>query len=151
MHQRHYATIESVHSPERTTYAYAILPGADPAATQAAADDPPAEVLENDSRVQAVRAGRILAANFWQAATIRNVTMEQPASLIRETGGRQNRISISDPTHAQDQLAFTINGNPHLQVGGAEEVDVTEVRGGVRVTVATRGRRGRPVEFTLTG
>lgn len=147
--RRHFATIESVHSAERTTYAYAILPGVDVESTQAAVDDPPAEVINNDSVVQAVRAGRVLGANFWQAGRVQNLSMEQPASVIRSRSGRSIGFSVSDPTHAQDELSFVMNGDPNLRPDGSDRVSVSQERGAVRVTVDTRGLAGRPVSFTL--
>src|SRR5699024_11884694 len=46
--RRHYATLEAVHSAEHSSYAYAVLPGADEEATRRAASDPGAEVVRND-------------------------------------------------------------------------------------------------------
>lgn len=147
--RRHYATLEAVHSAEHSSYAYAVLPGADEEATRRAASDPGAEVVRNDEVAQAVRAGRLLAMNFWAAGRVQNVTAQGPACVLLRSAGRTRELSVSDPTHRQDTVSLHLAGTPHLRAHEAERVSVSRVRGGLEITVDTSGLGGRAVTFTL--
>lgn len=152
LHRRCYATIENLHSAERTSYAYAILPGADVNRTLEAVDSPPVEVLQNNSVIQAIKAGQTISANFWRASRLQNLVANQPMSLIRrKLKGNEWRIAVSDPTHSQDRISFEVKGNPHRKITGSERVSANGRRGGVEIFVETEGLDGQTVEFSLLG
>src|SRR5699024_8505525 len=92
--RRHYATLEAVHSAEHSSYAYAVLPGADEEATRRAASDPGAEVVRNDEVAQAIRAGRLLAMNFWAAGRVQNVPAQGPACVLPANAARTRELKI---------------------------------------------------------
>ncbi|WP_394214015.1 polysaccharide lyase 8 family protein [Brachybacterium vulturis] len=149
LHHRVYATLESLHPEAASSYAYAVLPGADVSTTRAAADDPPVEVVRNDDAVQAVRAGQVLAANFWSPARVQGLTADDPLCLIRRGNGPDQRYAISDPTQRRDTVTVTIAGGAVRRAAGSDRVQVVAGRGELRVTVDVRGLAGVPVEFSL--
>lgn len=147
--RRHYATLEALHSGEGSSYAYVILPGAEEEDARRAMAAPGAEVLRNDEVAQAVRAGRVLAANFWAAGRVQNLTAQGPACVLMRKAGRTRELSVSDPTHRQDSVTLSLSGTPHLRASDAERVSVSQVRGGLDITVDTSGLGGRSVVVTL--
>lgn len=150
VHRRFYATIDSLHPEAASSYAYAVIPGADVAATRAAAEEPPAEVVRNDAMVQAVRAGQVLAANFWSPERVQGVTAVDPLCLIRRGNGTEQHYAVSDPTQLRDTVTFTLAGHAATRVTGSDRVHVTADRGTLQVTVDVRGLGGVPVEFTVS-
>jgi hyaluronate lyase len=147
--RRRYATLEAVHSPEDSSYAYVVLPGAGEGTTRAAASDPGAEIVRNDEIVQAVRAGRLLAANFWRPGRVQNLTSHGPASVLLRSAGNTREVSVCDPTHRQDSVSLSLSGTPTLQPQGSNRVTTTRRAGGLDITVDTSGLGGRTVVFTL--
>ena len=147
--RRHYATLDAVHAEEDSSYAYVLLPGAGEEDARRAVDEPGAEVVRNDEVVQAVRAGRVLAANFWAAGRVQNLTAQGPACVMMRNAGRTRQLSVSDPTHRQGTVTLNLSGTPHLRASDAERVSVTQVRGGLDITVDTSGMGGRSVVVTL--
>src|SRR5699024_4979277 len=147
--RRHYATLEAVHAEEDSSYAYVLLPGAEEEDARRAVDEPGAEVVRNDEVAQAVRAGRVLAANFWAAGRVQNLTAQGPACVMMRKAGRTRELSVSDPTHRQDTVTLSLSGAPHLRASDAERVSVTQVRGGLDIPADTSGMGGRPVVVTL--
>lgn len=147
--RRHYATLEAVHSPEDSSYAYVVLPGAEEEATRHAASDPTAEVVRNDDVAQAIRADRLLAVNFWAAGQVQNVTAQGPACVLLRNAGRTRELSISDPTHRQDTVSLRLARTPPLRAHETDRVRVSSARGCLEITVDTSGLAGRPVAFTL--
>src|SRR5699024_8076694 len=125
----HYATLEAVHSGEDSSYAYVVLPGAEEEATRRAASDPGAEVVRNDETAQAVRAGRLLAMNFWAEGRVQNVTAQGPACVLLRSAGRTRELSVSDPTHRQDAVPLHLAGTPHPRAHAADRVSAARRRG----------------------
>jgi hyaluronate lyase len=147
--RRRYATLEAVHSPEDSSYAYVVLPGAGEGTTRAAASEPGVEIVRNDEIVQAVRAGRLLAANFWRPGRVQNLTSHGPASVLLRSAGNTREVSVCDPTHRQDSVSLSLSGTPTLQPQGSNRVTTTRRAGGLDITVDTSGLGGRTVVFTL--
>lgn len=150
VHERVYATIEALHPDPGGNYAYAILPGVDEAATRAAAEAPVVDVIRNDETVQAIRDGRRLAANFWAAGEVQNLTADQPLSLISSRNGRGIDFAVSDPTQQLDTVTFTQKAFPATSAEGSDRVSIRHDRGTVSVTVDVSDMRGVPVSFRLT-
>lgn len=149
LHRRFYATLESLHPEAASSYAYAVLPGADVSTTRATAESPPAEVVRNDAAVQAVRAGEVLAANFWSPERVQNLTATDPLCLIRRGNGTEQHYAVSDPTQLRDTVSFTIAGGAVTRTAGSDRVQVVAEKGALRVTVDVRGLAGIPVDFSL--
>ena len=147
--RRHYATLEAVHTGEGSSYAYVLLPGAGEEETRRAASDPGAEIVRNDDVAQAVRAGRVLAVNFWAEGRVRDVAARGPACVMMQDVGRARELSISDPTHRQDTVRLELEGAPRLQATDTDRVSVRQVRGRLDLTVDTSGLGGRSVLVTL--
>src|SRR5699024_12290878 len=110
---------------------------------------PGAEVVRNDETAQAVRAGRLLAMNFWAEGRVQNVTAQGPACVLLRSAGRTRELSVSDPTHRQDAGSPHLAGPPHLRAPAAERVSGSRMRGGLDSTVDTSGLGGRAVACTL--
>ncbi|MGC0273312.1 polysaccharide lyase 8 family protein [Pseudactinotalea sp. Z1739] len=149
-HTRVYATLESVHAPDRTTYAYAVLPGVSANRTQARSHNPGIELLANDADVQAVRIGHVQAANFWGPGRGGEISCDQPASVLAEINPGRGRVSISDPTHQADTVEVFLHGNqPRRLAGQSERVQLHPEDSGLRIVVDTAGLGGVPVTFEL--
>ncbi len=101
---RHYLTMYFDHgtNPPGATYAYVLLPGASPSAVEAYAANPDITIVENSSRVTAVKENKlgITAVNFWRDASnfVSGVSSDHKASVIFRNDGSVLEIGISDPT-----------------------------------------------------
>ncbi|WDH78317.1 polysaccharide lyase 8 family protein [Microbacterium esteraromaticum] len=153
--RRQYATLAYTHGPDATdasTYAYALLPGADAAQTAARAGDLGVRVLRNDSAVQAVRlpSGAICAA-VWAGAAFDRVRISSSATLILKKIPTGLEVSLADPTQTQDALDVVLVGIAGDRVSGpdADRVSLTRVRSEVRLRVDTRGTAGRSLRFSV--
>ena len=154
--RRHYGTLAYSHGAGSAAagsgYAYAVLPGADPATTEAAAGAPRVEVLRNDAVAQAVAtAAHLTAVAFWAAGTVGDLTVDRSACLVaRKTPGTV-RVAISDPTQVQDRIVLTVADTHATRVGGADadRVALERAGSGVRLVVDTRDTAGATIEFVL--
>lgn len=146
---RHYATLQVRH-PEsgRGSYAYLLLPGATEALTRARAAKPPVTVVANTAQVQAVTAGIVTGANFWQAGAAAGITADRPASVLAKRTPGMAAVAVSDPTHAATTVVVEFADAPWTRITGTR---VTMARQGttVRVSVDVTDRGGVPVEFQL--
>lgn len=101
---RHYLTMYFDHgtNPPGATYSYVLLPGASPSAVEAYAANPDINIVENSSRVTAVKENKlgITAVNFWRDASnsVAGVSSDHKASVIFRNDGSVLEIGISDPT-----------------------------------------------------
>ncbi len=132
-------------------YAYLVLPGADAATTAAVARSPKVQVLRNDAVAQVLRRSRTTAAAFWEAGTVHDITVDRAACLIFQKDRGGVKMSVSDPTHASDQVIITIRSIGAKRPHGpdADRVSCKRVRNAVRLTVDTNGTAGSTVEFSL--
>lgn len=70
-------------NPDSETYAYVLVPGAAPAATEAEAADPRYEVLANDEQVQAARISPgVRGFAFWKAGSVDDVSTNGPGAVL---------------------------------------------------------------------
>lgn len=134
-----------------TNYAWTQLPGADAATTAAWSADPPVEVIAAKATVHAVRrsADRMLAANFWAAGSVAEVSVDGPASVVLAPSGRECRIAVSDPTQLRDRVVVDLQGPRRTVVSADPGVAVEPLRGGVRITATTAGLAGRTLALTV--
>lgn len=155
LRRRQYATLAYSHGAdarEASTYAYAMLPGADAAQTAARAEDLGVRVLRNDAAAQAVRlpSGTVCAA-VWRAAEFGHISVASSATLIVKKVPTGVEVSLSDPTQKQDEVEITIKAIAGDRVFGpdADRVTLTRVRAEVRLRVDTRGMAGQAVRFSV--
>ncbi|GIG69556.1 polysaccharide lyase 8 family protein [Phytomonospora endophytica] len=141
---RRYVTLWFDHGadPAGADYAYILLPGADSDETRRHALTRPIRVLANTAAVQAVstRDG-LLAANFWQGATVGDLASDGPASLmIRRSRGRIE-IAVSDPSRTATTVTIDLPHAVASVLSADETVTVTPGTRG-RIAVAVGGSRG---------
>ncbi|HWN93782.1 MAG TPA: polysaccharide lyase family 8 super-sandwich domain-containing protein, partial [Methylomirabilota bacterium] len=105
---RHYLTMYFDHgtNPPGATYSYVLLPGASASAVETYAGNPDVTVVENSSRVTAVKENKlgITAVNFWRDASnfVAGLSSDRKASVIFRSDGSVLDIGISDPTQTNE-------------------------------------------------
>ncbi|NRQ32366.1 polysaccharide lyase 8 family protein [Nonomuraea sp. NN258] len=146
-HTRHYTSILLDHGvdPERARYAYAVLPGAGTAATAAYAADPAAEVLANNSKVQAVRSGQVLGAVFWRAGSVAGLSADAPCTVLIRQDGCRVRLAVADPSRTADEVRLTLPWPVRSIERGSRSVSLRKRT----VTVRVGGSRGHAHTATL--
>ncbi len=129
--------------PVDAGYAYILLPGRSAAETAVYASQPDIEILRSDGAVHAARDNSqgILAANFWLAGTVENISVSAPASMIVKREGDVMAIGVSDPTQRDVPITVTVNASGSL-IAKDSTVSVGCVSPFVRFTVDTTGSLG---------
>ncbi len=155
LQRRSYASLSLSHGTGATAgggYAYLISPGADAATTAALAGSPPIRVLRNDQTAQAIQhSAHVIAAAFWKAGTVGDVTVDRAACVIlRKTPG-MIRMSVSEPTQAGATIVLDIANTTVTRVQGRDAGRVVLARTGqvARVTIDASGTAGGTIEFSL--
>lgn len=148
---RQYVTLLVDHGrqPSNETYGYVLLPGAAASDTARWARRPRARVVANTEQVQAVDAGRVSAASFWQPGRAGRWTAETPAAVIAKRSGNTVRIAVADPTHTQDSVIVGFDAGPGRQTRPQRGVSARRNGQSTVLTVQTKGRAGAPVEIVL--
>ena len=97
-------------NPENAGYAYVLLPSATEEEVKSYETAPEAEILRNDKACQAVKYtdGSVIAT-FWERGEVDGIAAENPCMVIVEG----NRITLSDPTQKQDEIAVSIDGKKY--------------------------------------
>ncbi|MEU7427162.1 polysaccharide lyase 8 family protein [Streptomyces sp. NPDC040750] len=93
--------------PVAARYAYVLLPGASRAETAAlAADRRRLTVLANDSACQAVAVARpdLIAATFWRAGTVGELTVSAGAAVLVVRRGPTATLHVSEPPRTGEPL-----------------------------------------------
>ncbi|MFG2634846.1 polysaccharide lyase 8 family protein [Streptomyces sp. NPDC048362] len=93
--------------PVAARYAYVLLPGAARAETAAlAADRRRLTVLANDSACQAVAVARpdLIAATFWRAGTVGELTVSAGAAVLVVRRGPTATLHVSEPPRTGEPL-----------------------------------------------
>ncbi|KAF4405895.1 polysaccharide lyase 8 family protein [Streptomyces lycii] len=155
---RRYATLWLDHGtdPAGASYAYLLMPGADPAAVAARATGPRrVTVLANDARRQgvAIPALGLTAVNFWQPGTAAGLSVSGPASVLlrrgsggrggagRESGGRGGRggrtatLTVSDPARSGAPLDVLWRHPVRAVLGHGPGVEVRSAGSALRLRV----------------
>ena len=128
---RHYLTMYFDHgtNPPGATYSYVLLPGMAPPAVEAYAANPDVTIVENTSRLTAVKENKlgITAVNFWRDSSnfISGVSSDHKASVIFRNDGSLLDFGISDPTQ-------TINAGINIELSTAASL-VLSVDAGISV------------------
>ena len=97
-------------NPENAGYAYVLLPSATEEEVKSYETAPEAEILRNDKACQAVKYtdGSVIAT-FWERGEVDGIAAENPCMVIVEG----NRITLSDPTQKQDEIAVSVDGKEY--------------------------------------
>ncbi|MET8969478.1 polysaccharide lyase 8 family protein [Streptomyces hydrogenans] len=151
---RPYLTLWQDHgeTPKGAGYYWLQAPAASADRTRQWAEAPPVRLLADTEAVHAVErcADGLLAANFWTAGTVRDLTCDGPASvLVRRDPGGTVTLAVSDPTQLRDRVLLDLDG-PRLRAARGSDVRTQRVAGATRITVDTAGLRGATRTLTLT-
>ncbi|MEV6103795.1 polysaccharide lyase 8 family protein [Streptomyces sp. NPDC051940] len=142
---RRYLTLWFDHgtAPSAATYAYALLPGATGALTEAWSDSRPVRVLANDAVVQAVEARRdgLTAAHFWSAGSAAGLTASAPCTVLVRRRDEGVSVSVADSGRTVDTVTVELPFPVETVVRTDATVSVTPGRR-PQVTVRTGGSRG---------
>ncbi|TDE01014.1 polysaccharide lyase family 8 super-sandwich domain-containing protein [Jiangella asiatica] len=143
---RRYVTLWLDHGPhpEAESYAYVLLPGASAEHTAELAADPGTEVVENSAMAQSVRVPRlgITATNFWQAGSLRGITVDGPCSIMIEERDGVLSVAVCDPTHLLDTLTVQLGRAGYHSWRGDDTITVDALRPAIRFRVDVGGSRG---------
>ncbi|HYW45554.1 MAG TPA: polysaccharide lyase 8 family protein [Bryobacteraceae bacterium] len=147
---RRYQTIWFDHgaTPDRASYAYALLPGKNSAAVAAYAAVPGFRIVENSVQAHAVSkpALGLRAVNFWtdDQKTSDGITSDRIASALVIEGAGVIRIAVADPTQANA-------GVIHIEIDRAatgvmekdDAISIDQMAPALRLTVNVANARGR--------
>jgi hyaluronate lyase len=132
-------------APDGQGYYYVQLPTASLQATTSFARNRPVRRLRADSSVHAVRLHDVLAANFWQAGCVAELTVDGPASLVMARG----TVAISDPTQTRSTITVDL-AEPGLRFVEADDrVRVMRRGAGWRLTADVTDSHGGTVTATF--
>ncbi|MDQ7908263.1 polysaccharide lyase 8 family protein [Phytohabitans sp. ZYX-F-186] len=137
------AWIDHGTDPANAGYAYVILPTATPEQTAAYAARPDAVVVANTASVQAARSSsaRVLAANFWAAASASVVTSLDPGSVVLMEGDGEIAVAVADPTHQASRIRLTVDLGATRVVAADPGITVTALAP-LTFTVSVAGAAG---------
>ncbi|MFD5040374.1 polysaccharide lyase 8 family protein [Streptomyces sp. NPDC058377] len=150
---RPYLTLWQDHgdAPSGAGYFWLQAPAASAARTRQWAAAPPVELVSRSTAVHAVRrpSDGLLAANFWSAGTVQELTCDGPASVLVRPDGRTVSVALSDPTQLRSSVVLDLD-LPGLTAASADPGVRTTARGrGLRITADTAGLRGATLDLTL--
>lgn len=107
-------------APQKSTYAYYLLPTMTEQEVAAYAAEPAVQIVENSPQIQAVSKDEdnVLAVNFWTAATLQtdklSITSDGVAALMLRAENDSLILSIVDPTWELRKQTITLDGNWQL-------------------------------------
>ncbi|MFD5141113.1 polysaccharide lyase 8 family protein [Streptomyces sp. NPDC058378] len=150
---RPYLTLWQDHgdAPSGAGYFWLQAPAASAARTRQWAAAPPVELVSRSTAVHAVRrpSDGLLAANFWSAGSVQELTCDGPASVLVRPDGRTVSVALSDPTQLRSSVVLDLD-LPGLTVASADPgVRTTATGRGLRITADTAGLRGATLDLTL--
>lgn len=133
-------------NPSNESYCYTILPHATREETQAYAENPDIEILEQTNSVHAVKqkSSGIIMANIFQPSVLEGIRFETPCTVIIVPQGNGTAYYVSDPTQKKDAVTMTFAENVTVQ-GDCAAADNN------RVTVDVRSRPGDTYSFVVSG
>ncbi len=150
---RRYLTLWFDHgvSPTDAGYAYAVLPGASPAATAGWSASRPVRVAANSPTAQAVESRRdgLTAAHFWRAGTAAGLTTDGPASVLVRRERGDVTVAVADPGRTADRVTVRLPFRVRSVVSQDDTVTVTPGRRPL-LTVEVGGSRGHTHHAHLT-
>ncbi|MEU5716400.1 polysaccharide lyase 8 family protein [Streptomyces sp. NPDC020403] len=150
---RPYLTLWQDHgtAPDGAGYFWLQAPMASAERTAQWSAAPPVRLIARTAAVHAVRrcADGLLAANFWSAGTVQELTSDGPASVLVRPEGKTVTVSLSDPTQLRSSVVLHLDRRD-LRVERADPgIAVAPAGVGVRITADTSGRHGATLHLTL--
>src|SRR5690606_23442454 len=116
--------------PEAASYAYVLLPGADPARTKRrAADRHWLKILANSADQQAVAVPSLgfVGANFFAAGAVGGLHVDRPASVMVRVADGRATVCVSDPQQNADTVRLTWDGPGRIGEVVSKDPTVTVV------------------------
>ncbi|MDZ8201188.1 polysaccharide lyase family 8 super-sandwich domain-containing protein [Microbacterium sp. SSW1-59] len=137
--------------PDRADYAYVMLPASTQDEVAAYAADSGVEILANTAQVQAVEDSGLglVAANVWtdEPTEVGPLTVTGQSSVMVWDSPEGLRLSVSDPTHAEDGVVTVeLDRASAGLVSAAEGMRVTQLSPTIQVEVDVAGSRGATFE-----
>lgn len=111
------AWIDHGPKPDDATYAYRIVPGAEPGELAKHVGESPVRILSNTPEVQAVETrDGVTQAIFYRPGSIRlsddtTITVDAPCTLIWRLSGEEVLLTVSDPLQTRRQIGVRISGS----------------------------------------
>lgn len=136
---------------ETRDLAWAILPGV--RAADLTGRRPDVRVLSNSTHLQAVEhpgLGILMMNAFSARAKREHLTFSGPTSIVLRRR-RRSALAISDPTLRQHEISLHWQGPKRQVVRANDRVRVRRERGGLAITINTRGLQGRSVVIETLG
>lgn len=136
---------------ETRDLAWAILPGV--GAADLTGRRPDVRVLSNSTHLQAVEhpgLGIVMMNAFSARAKREHLTFSGPTSIVLRRR-RRSALAISDPTLRQHEISLHWQGPKRQVVRANDRVRVRRERGGLAITINTRGLQGRSVVIETLG
>ncbi|MGD0111783.1 MAG: polysaccharide lyase 8 family protein [Armatimonadota bacterium] len=123
-------------------YAYAVLPGASAAQTEAYAASNPITILAHDSRAHAVRqnARGAVGVVFWAPGSVGKLSADRACIAFYEEIADGVALAVSDPTHEDSTFHVTI-GEPLTPTQCSSEMSSEIVDG--KTIITCRAEKGR--------
>ncbi|MEU4294623.1 polysaccharide lyase 8 family protein [Kribbella sp. NPDC026596] len=141
----HTVWIDHGTTPVAQGYYYVQLPTATLAETKTYAGKLPVQKLRADATAHAIRLRNVLAANFWTAGTVAELTVDGPASVVVAAG----TIAISDPTQTRSSVTVDLS-KPGLRLVSADDgVQVSRHASGWRLVADTSNLHGASLTATF--
>ncbi len=110
--QKNYLSLSFDHgdAPQNGNYSYVLLPNKDAAATAAYSENPQVSIISQTNKVHAVEQKElgILAANFWSAAELEKLHVDQPSSVMLRQEDDKLTVAVSDPLRNQGKITVNI-------------------------------------------
>lgn len=148
-HTRHYLKLWMDHGVDPTSgdYAYALLPNASSAETDAYADNPDFTVLENSADAQAVEESSLglTGVQFWNDApkTVGGVSSDRIASVMMKETADEIRVSVADPTHANTgTITIGLDAAALCVLESDPAVTVVQLSPSIELSVNVNGAKG---------
>ncbi|SEN91300.1 chondroitin AC lyase [bacterium A37T11] len=101
-------------NPKGQQYAYLVVPGKNLREFKKIAQDPQVAIVKNDTAVQAIKAGMLYAAVFYQPGTVdfgegMKISTDQKVLILVKAVEGGYRVSVADPLYSQLSVHIRIN------------------------------------------
>lgn len=102
-------------SPDKESYAYAVLPGVNSSEAQAFSAAPDIQILSNTEAVQAISDGKRTSIVFFEPGTLdtnlgMSVTVDRPCAIMLQLNEDDLKISTADPKSEDSTVNVSISG-----------------------------------------
>ncbi|MGL6174596.1 MAG: polysaccharide lyase 8 family protein, partial [Cellulosilyticaceae bacterium] len=138
--------------PKDEKYAYVLLPNARVDELKMYAEYNPLEILENSSKVQAIKYRSMIMANFWEdkVAYLENMKVNTKASIALEETDASIQLTVCDPTKINEgYLEIEIDAQGTEVISKSEEIEVLELEDAIRLKINLQNNRGRAFNIQI--